>query len=133
VTVLPPDWRDWPVTPGDWRYQPGPAGSASLFRVAGQAVVFTIRCDRGQRAILLDVGGAVAAGATMAITTTEDNASYPVQPIANGGAARLSATDPFLDKMAFSRGRFLIAVTGLPRLVIPSWPEFARVVEDCRG
>ena len=50
-----------------------------------------------------------------------------------GVALALTAGDPFLDKMAFSRGRFVVAVSGTPRLAIPAWPEFARVVEDCRG
>lgn len=48
-------------------------------------------------------------------------------------AVALPASDPLLDQMAFSRGRFLITVEGGPSLVVPAWPEFARVVEDCRG
>jgi len=46
---------------------------------------------------------------------------------------RLPPNDPLLDQIAFSRGRFLVQVEGGPSLVVPAWPEFARVVEDCRG
>jgi hypothetical protein len=35
--------------------------------------------------------------------------------------------------MVFSRGRFTVEVPGAPMLVIPAWPEPARVIEDCRG
>ena len=45
----------------------------------------------------------------------------------------LPASDPLLDQMAFSRGRFLVAAEGGPSLVVPAWPELARVVEDCRA
>jgi hypothetical protein len=48
-------------------------------------------------------------------------------------AADVDPADPWLDRMVFSRGRFVVEVTGLPYLAIPAWPEFTRVVEDCRG
>jgi hypothetical protein len=47
-------------------------------------------------------------------------------------ATNLSASDPFLDAMAFSRGRFAVEVSGEPTLYLPSWPELTRVIEDCR-
>ena len=47
--------------------------------------------------------------------------------------ATLSPSDPLLDELAFSRGRILVRVDGLPDLVLPSWPEPARVIEECRG
>jgi hypothetical protein len=55
----------------------------------------------------------------------------------SGGVAtmgvRLPVSDLLLDQMAFSRGRFLVAVEGGPWLIVPAWPEFGRVIEDCRG
>jgi hypothetical protein len=42
------------------------------------------------------------------------------------------AGDAALDWIAFSRGRFVVAATGMPLLVLPAWPEPARVIEDCR-
>ena len=47
--------------------------------------------------------------------------------------ATLSAGDPILDAMVFSRGRFTVEAPGLPMLVLPTWPAPARVIEDCRG
>jgi hypothetical protein len=44
----------------------------------------------------------------------------------------LAATDPLLDAIAFSRGRFAVEAPGLPTLILPTWPEPARVVEECR-
>ena len=40
---------------------------------------------------------------------------------------------PFLDAMAFSRGRMLVQADALPALVVPVQAEISRVVEDCRG
>lgn len=48
------------------------------------------------------------------------------------GTATLTARDPFLDNMIFSRGRISVEVAGTPMLVLPSWAEPTRVVEDCR-
>jgi len=45
----------------------------------------------------------------------------------------LPAYDGLLDAMSFSRGRIAVTVSGTPMLVVPAWPEVARVVEDCRA
>jgi hypothetical protein len=45
----------------------------------------------------------------------------------------LPASDPFLDQIVFSRGRFAVEAQGQARLILPTWPEPARVVEECRG
>ncbi len=130
------DWRDIPLTPGDWRYTPSATGSAAIFG-RGDVAEFVARCDLAARAVVLARSAAPGAvAATIAITTSAGNralaaAAIPGPPPAL--AARLAASDGFLDRMAFSRGRFVVAVTGTVRLVIPAWPEFARVVEDCRG
>jgi hypothetical protein len=55
-------------------------------------------------------------------------AGQPPQPF-----AAVAANDRLLDAMVFSRGRFTVEVPGTPMLVIPAWPEPARVVEDCRS
>jgi hypothetical protein len=47
--------------------------------------------------------------------------------------AQLPVSDPLLDQMAFSRGRFLVTIEGGPSLVVPAWPEVGHVIEDCRG
>jgi hypothetical protein len=132
------DWRDVPLTPGRWLWRGG-AGQASLsqFGVPGEAAAFALRCDSARATIVFSRVGSLGAGATsMTITTSFGTFAVPVRD--GGGAppailAELPARDPRLDQMAFSRGRFLIDVPGQPRLVIPAWPEVARVIEDCRG
>ena len=52
---------------------------------------------------------------------------------ANQALATLPASDPLFDQIVFSRGRFLVRVTGGSDLVLPSWPEPARLIEECRG
>ena len=37
------------------------------------------------------------------------------------------------DAIAFSRGRFLVSGGSGPVLAVPSWPEAARSIEDCRN
>jgi hypothetical protein len=129
------DWRDFPQTPGNWRYSAEAGGSAARFGAAG-APVFIARCDMATRAVVLSREEVASAEASLIdITTSAGRQSFRAQPLSGrrAVAASIPARDGFLDKMAFSRGRFVVAVTGSERLVIPSWPEFARVIEDCRG
>lgn len=109
----PADWRDQPLTPGDWSYESG------IARYAG----FSLRCDGGRRQIVLSLAGA---SGPLRLRTT-----YGERILAPGGA--LPATDPLLDEMAFSRGRFTVGAGNMAALVLPAWPEPARIIEDCRG
>ena len=124
------DWRDIPLTRGDWRYSPAPGGGRSTFGPPGD-LRFAVRCDLASRAVTLERTGGGAS--TLTIRTSSATRTLPAQ--AGGGSivASLQARDPFLDAIAFSRGRFVVTSPPLPRLVIPAWPEFARVVENCRG
>ena len=114
------DLPDPPLTPGDWSYSEQPGGSAARFGSAG-AERFSLRCDLGRRRIVLAREG--ASGAMTLITT------YGRRPL----AAHLPSDDPLLDEMAFSRGRFIVESEGLEPLILPNWPEPARVIDDCRG
>ncbi len=136
--ALAANWQDWPLTPGDWAYRRDALGSVALFGPVNGDALFLARCDAGAKRIFLSRGGRLLAGnsATMTIRTSSSLKSYAVQ---NNGdtppyvAATLPTTDPQLDAMAFSRGRFIISVNGGADLVIPNWPELARVIEDCRA
>jgi len=143
LPAAPPqqDWRDVPLTPGTWTWR-GAQGASSIaqFGLPGQPAIFALRCDLGTRAIVFSRAGqgaaqpSTAAGAMMFTTSFGPFAL----PAADGGGqppaivAQISARDPRLDQVAFSRGRFLVDLSGQPRLVLPAWPQVARVIEDCR-
>lgn len=128
----PADWRDIPLTPGSWTYSGGDGGGSEAQFGAGGAPSFILRCDRGQGQITLRRAGATN-GRVMTIRTSFGARNFPVEPGRQPVAAAVPAADRFLDSIAFSRGRFTVEAAGLPMLVIPSWAEPARVVEDCRG
>jgi hypothetical protein len=106
-------WTDGPLTPGEWSYGDGEAHYAG----------FALRCDSARRLVVLSREG--VAGPLRVLT------SYGERALPAGAA--LPASDPLLDEMAFSRGRFAVAAEGVAMLVVPAWPEPGRVVEDCRG
>lgn len=120
-------WMDFPLTPGDWRYD----GGLAQF---GAPVTFSMRCDRASGAVELRRAGQSSAG-QMIVRSEALERSVPAAA-ARGDAASLVARvptgDPLLDAMAFSKGRFAIEVDGLPTLYVPSYPEVTRVIEDCR-
>jgi hypothetical protein len=130
--TLTGDWRDWPLTPGEWRYRRTAGGGVSSFGVPGATPSVTLTCDRATRRLTLVRAG--ASSAAMTIVTTSTTRTVPSRPDGAGGtAASVAATDSLLDAIGYSRGRFVIQQAGLPTLVVPAWPEIERVTEDCRG
>lgn len=121
-------WTDARLTPGRWTYSGGAASSAQY----GSAVapLFTVRCvARGQIALQRHGG---TGGAALTIRTSNTMRTLPATARPDGTVVTLSANDPLLDAIAFSRGRFAVETPVASQLVIPAWPEPARVVEDCR-
>jgi hypothetical protein len=126
---LPPpstDWRDWPALPGSWAY--APSTRAASFGVAGQPVAARIVCEAGQ--VVLTLPGALPGALTVRTSSTTRAITLATSP-AGEVQARLAATDPLLDAMAFSRGRFVLEQAAR-RWVLPAYAEVGRVIEDCR-
>jgi hypothetical protein len=130
-------WQDGPLAPGDWTWADRSGASQAVF-VSPSGPLFAISCEPGGQIVLRVIG---AAAGPIAIAT-----SFGERTLAGTGAgmgagnpgadqamARLPAADPLLDQMVFSRGRFLVRAGGSGDLVLPSWPEPARVIEDCRA
>jgi hypothetical protein len=142
VPVSPPatlgdKWVDAPRSEGDWIYRRDSRGSVALFGVLGTDARFIIRCDSAARRIFLSRAGALPGtdSGLMTIRSTSGSKSFTAK---NNGdtpsyvAAALPVDERKLDDMVYSRGRFLVSVNGYDDLIIPSWPEIARVIEDCR-
>ena len=110
--------KQLPLSAGQWTYSQTASGSESRF-----GSLLAIRCERAARTVVIERVGSPQALLTIATSSA-------MQSLAAGG--RVAATDPLLDAIAFSRGRFLVAGGAAPVLAIPSWPEAARSIEDCR-
>lgn len=94
---------------------------------------FAMHCNSARHTITLTRAAPGATGQlSMSITTTETTRTLIAVPAEGGVAATLASRDSLLDAMAFSRGRFTVAVAGTSALYIPSWTEVSRVIEDCR-
>ena len=122
-----------PLSTGSWQYQAD--GAASQARFGASPASFILRCDRASRRVSLARAGA-APGSSLTLRTSYNARRFPLAAdpaLAGQAAAALLANDRLLDEIAFSRGRFTAEVPGMPMLVIPAWPEAARVVEDCRA
>ena len=136
VPAQPPaDWRDAALTPGTWSYEPGTAGSSASFGTEVAGPLASLRCDRAAGRIALARAGAAPGPLPLTITTSTATRAFTATPVASAMpelALALTPRDPVLDAMAFSRGRFVIEVAGLPTLYLPAWPELARVIKDCR-
>lgn len=135
------DWRDWPMTPGDWTYRRDATGSIALYGAAhggsvgsgGGGALLTLRCDRTRGMLYLARAG--AAPAPLTVRTSTIVRTLAVRPAGGAPASMavaLAPNDGLLDALAFSRGRFVVEQAGAPTLVVPAWAEVPRVTEDCR-
>ena len=119
--------------PGNWAYAAAAGGSQSLFSDASARPQLTIRCTRSTRRVSISKP-AGAAAPFLNVWTSSLSRALPASfnPATAQLTAELPMMDPLLDAMAFSRGRLGVSVSGQPALVVPSWEEIARVIEDCR-
>lgn len=117
-----------PQTPGDWRYVAGPATSTAAF--GGNQ--FLMICDPRAATVTLVRTGALSGAVAISVATSSATRALVGQGDGMTVSAALPARDSLLDAMAFSRGRFAVETTGMPALYLPSYPEVARVIEDCR-
>ena len=126
------DWLQAQLGPGRWSYRAGPTGTAALWGEASGGARFALTCDRASRTVRFTRAGAAAG--PMEIRTTDGARTLNAGPDDGlpGASAGVPAADDFLNSLVFSRGRFLVAATGAEPLILPTWAEPFRVVEDCR-
>jgi len=125
-------WHDAPATPGDWTYGTAATSSFADFRSPAGGQIFQIACA-ADRNLTLAVIARVPGANAITIRTEHFDRALSAGAVESSVSAVLIPTDPLLDAMAFSKGRFAVEVAGGPQLYLPAYPEVTRVIEDCRG
>jgi hypothetical protein len=123
---------DRPETPGEWRYAPRGAGSEAGFWSPAGTPLARLRCMADTRTVVLALPVTGARAPLVTIRTETATRTLAAAPADREMTVSLAASDPLLDAMALSRGRFALESEGLPPLSLPSWAEVTRVIEDCR-
>lgn len=129
-----PDLTTATPVSGSWSYATTADGSEATFGTASALPQLTIHCTKATRRIAISRPASAAVPFLNVWTSSQRRrlaASF--NPAAGRLTADLAAYDSLLDAIAFSRGRFGVAVSGASALVAPAWAEPSRVVEDCRG
>ena len=118
---------------GNWTFAQASDGGTATFLNASAIPQLTIRCSRATRRVAIAKPGN---GAVPFLTVWTSTMSRAVPASFDPATARITiqlpAYDPLLDALAFSRGRLAVYIADKPALVVPAWPEVARVIEDCR-
>lgn len=119
---------------GSWSHVLVAGGSEAHFRDSGGTIRVILACARATRQVTVARTSAAPATAISVWTSTMSR-TIPArfEPNAMRVSAQLAAYDGLLDAIAFSRGRFAVAMPGFQALVVTAAPEAARVVEDCRS
>jgi hypothetical protein len=133
--LQPAEWNYRPIAPGNWTYHGDAVAPSALFGPSAAAPLLTIRCDRAARRIgIIRTGAGPDPGqGVMTIRTSYGAQSWPATVTPTQTIAVRAASDAALDQIAYSRGKVMVEVPGLAPLVVPSWAEISRVIEDCRG
>jgi hypothetical protein len=129
---------DAPATPGTWRFSTeqariGRYSSAAFVGVDG-VEAFAVVCAFGN-SVGLQRSVRTNRNLQMTIRTETATVSRLVPPDPEGQPfvnAVVAPSDPILDAMALSKGRFAVETEGLATLYLPTWAEVSRVIEDCR-
>jgi len=119
---------------GNWTYVATNDGSEATFANAGGFPQLTVHCTRATRRVNI-AKPASAAAPFIDVWTSSQTRNLPASfnPATGKLTIELEANDPLLDALSNSKGRLGFTVAPQPALVVPAWPEVARVVEDCRG
>jgi hypothetical protein len=129
-----PDLSTATPVEGSWTYSAIGGGSQATFGNSAALPQLVIACARTVRQVTIS-RPASAAAPFLSIWTSGQTRTLPASynPVTGRISATVSAYDPLLDAIAFSRGRIAIGISGQAPLVVPEWPEPARVIEDCRA
>jgi hypothetical protein len=129
--TAPVDYANAVPIAGSWSYAAASDGSEAAFTDSSARAQLTIHCVRASRQVRISkLASATAPSLFVWTSSTWRNVPATFDTATNRISFTLSAYDPLLDALAFSRGRVAI---GSPALILPAYPEIARVVEDCRA
>ena len=138
VTPSFDNWMDAPQTAGDWSYTQDSGETLAVFGTdrTPQGIKLLLACNRQTGRIGIARQGTATGQVEMLIRTETQDRRLTAGPVTSRApmvVAEVAASDPLLDAMAFSKGRFAVEVAGLEPVFVPAWPEVTRVIEDCRG
>jgi len=119
---------------GTWAYAATATGSEAIFSNGSGTPQLWVGCARATRRVTI-AKPASAAASFLNIWTSTLTRSVPssFNPATGRLTVEFAAFDALLDALVSSRGRLGFSVGAEPALVLPPWPEAARVIDDCRA
>jgi hypothetical protein len=118
---------------GNWTYAPTTDGTEAVFANSAGSPQLWMHCTRATRRVTISRPSSAAAALINIWTSSRTQSiASSFNPATGRLTIDLGAYDPLLDAIASSRGRVAFTVGTQPPLVVPPWPEVARVIEDCR-
>ena len=134
ITQPPVDFATATPLAGNWSYATASDGSEATFSNSSGNAQLWIHCMRATRRVSI-AKPASAAAPFLNVWTSSLTRSVPASfnPATGRLTVEVAGNDTILDAIATSRGRAAFTVGTQPALVVPTWSEPSRVIEDCRG
>ncbi len=118
---------------GTWTYAATADGSEARFANVSGNPQLVVHCARaGRRVTISRPASAAAPFLNVWTSSLERSVASSFSPATGQLTIDLANFDPLLDAIASSRGRIGFTAGAQPPLIVPSWAEPARVIEDCR-
>ena len=124
-------WNDAPQTKGDWVYRETGGESFAEFHSPAREMLFQMNCT-ADRQIFIAAASSTLQEGTITIRTETQARTLGAAAREGWRVAAIRPSDPLLDAMAITKGRFAVEMAGQPSLYLPAWAEVTRVIEDCR-
>ncbi|MEM1133212.1 MAG: hypothetical protein AAGH53_09755 [Pseudomonadota bacterium] len=140
LPTLPEDWRDWPLLKGRWSYewvydgaQRNDRGDSYANFTDEDGVKSTfISCQPDEKRIVFSVGASERPD-NFSIRTTFNNTVLNSSYTQQTASVERPAASVIWDEIIYSRGSFAVRLGQGRGVRLPTAPEIARVVEDCRS
>ena len=128
------NYLDAPQSAGTWVYVEEPGETLAVYGTGPGASTFLMRCAEGSVALARVADTPAEQSRAMSVVTETVTRQLEVNPLGMNNVlfVNLAPTDPLLDAMAITKGRFAVEVEGEQTLYLPAWAEVTRVIEDCR-
>lgn len=128
-----PELKGVTTTSGSWKLLESGSGDQAVFKLAGNSVAFSLRCDRKVRQIIFVRAGTDENGGTLQLIVADGAATFPAEEVSHGNIRAIDlVTDTFVTHvLAEAKGQIGVRIGHGTTFAMPSDPVIGLVIKRC--